>query len=228
MKTIALLTAALLVASPAFADLINQNQNGGVGNTQNAGGYINSPGAGSPSATSVGVANSHASSKSYNTNVANQGQDQHQGQFQGQSADNKGNKLSVEQNYAAQKRNPVSTAFAAPLVAADDTCMGSSSVGGQGVGFGLSVGSTWHDNDCVRRKDARELHNMGQHGAALALLCQSDNVAEAMVTAGTPCPGKAVSSLAPAAGTPERVRSNPQTNNVTTIYPTSVRAIDRM
>ena len=77
--------------------------------------------------------------------------------------------------------------------------MGSSSAGGQGVGFGLSLGTTWEDKDCVRRKDARELHNMGQKKAALALLCQSAQVAKAMRTVGTPCPGDD-GDLAPSAG----------------------------
>lgn len=88
---------------------------------------------------------------------------------------------------AAQRRNPVATALAPPLTAADDTCMGSSSAGGQAVGFGLSVGSTWHDDDCVRRKDARELYNMGYKKASLALMCQSKQIEKAMKKAGTPC-----------------------------------------
>ena len=95
------------------------------------------------------------------------------------------NSATVNQNY---QRNPVSTAFAAPLVAADDTCMGSSSAGGQGVGFGLSFGSTWQDGDCVRRKDSRELFNMGERGAAIALMCQNPKIAQAMAAAGRSCP----------------------------------------
>ena len=83
----------------------------------------------------------------------------------------------------------MSTAYAAPLVSSDDTCMGSSTAGAQGVSFGVSLGSTWQDDDCVRRKDARELHNMGMKVAALALMCQNTNVAKAMAMAGTPCPG---------------------------------------
>jgi len=129
----------------------------------------------------------------------------------------------VTQNYQAQKRNPVSTAFTAPLVAAEDTCSGSSSVGGQAVGFGLSVGSTWKDGDCVRRKDARELHNMGQKVAALALMCQNADVAAAMSTAGTPCPG-GEGKLAPAAGKPVRTApaaTNKADEGVIYEYPTS-------
>jgi hypothetical protein len=68
---------------------------------------------------------------------------------------------------------------------------------------------------------------MGQKAAALALMCQNSDVADAMATAGTPCPGK-VATIAPAAGTPrERVQSNPATSNLITLYPTSTWAIDR-
>jgi hypothetical protein len=220
--------AMAVIAPYAFADTISQNQSGN-GNIQNVGGTVNSPGSNSPHVTATGTAvagggsahsDSHSSSNS--TAISASSQKQGQGQGQSQSADNKGNKLNVEQNYAAQKRAPVSTAFSAPLVAAEDTCMGSSSAGGQAVGFGLSVGSTWKDGDCVRRKDARELHNMGQKGAALALLCQSSDVAAAMKTAGTPCPGTSkVGELSPGAGKPVHVSTN--TEGVVYEYPTSNR-----
>jgi hypothetical protein len=231
------------IAPFAFADNINQNGVGdsvvsqnGAGNTIINGNGNNSPGSNSPhlsatggSASAHSSSSSSASANSRNTNVNRQ----YQGQVQGQSqkatskvsrSGNSSNSYVAE----AQARNPVSTAFAAPLVAADDTCMGSSSAGGQGVGFGLSLGTTWHDEDCVRRKDARELHNMGQKKAALALLCQSDHVAEAMAAAGTACPGR-VESLAPAAGDSDEpvrerhARQNAPTDGVVYDYPTGLR-----
>lgn len=91
--------------------------------------------------------------------------------------------------HQAQKRNPVSTAYAPALTATEDTCMGSTSVGAQGVGFGISLGSTWQDMDCVRRKDARELHNMQHRASAIALMCQKEDIRKAMEAAGDPCPG---------------------------------------
>jgi len=42
-----------------------------------------------------------------------------------------------------------------------ETCMGSTSIGAAGAGFGLSFGSTWKDDACVRRLDARELRSFG-------------------------------------------------------------------
>ena len=108
------------------------------------------------------------------------------GGSQSQSATTGSQSINVE----AQRRNPVAGAASSLLVAAEDACMGSTSAGAQGIGFGLSVGSTWQDGDCVRRKDARELHNMGFKPAAIALMCQNEHVAEAMATAGTPCAGE--------------------------------------
>jgi len=97
-------------------------------------------------------------------------------------------KTEVTNDFKAQKRNPVSTAYSGQLVAADDTCMGSTSAGAQAIGFGLSIGSTYQDSDCVRRKDARELHNMGLKDAGIALMCQNANVRKAMLASGHNCP----------------------------------------
>jgi hypothetical protein len=67
--------------------------------------------------------------------------------------------------------------------------MGSSSVGAQGLSFGMSLGTTWQDNNCRRLKNSRELAAMGYSRAATALLCVDDDVRDAMLTADTPCPG---------------------------------------
>ena len=47
------------------------------------------------------------------------------------------------------------------LTSSNDTCMGSVSAGGSGPGFGLSLGKTYTDTNCVRLKNSRELWNMG-------------------------------------------------------------------
>lgn len=64
-----------------------------------------------------------------------------------------------------------STAYAAGLTASAGTCMGSTSVGGQGVSFGISVGSTWSDDDCNRRRYSAILQSLGETEAAIQLLC---------------------------------------------------------
>lgn len=86
-------------------------------------------------------------------------------------------------------RIPVASAWAAPLTASNGTCMGSSSMGAQGVGFGVSIGSTWNDAGCDRRYNAQALAAVGMRQAAVALLCQDPNIKAAMETAGTPCAG---------------------------------------
>lgn len=217
------------VATCAFADNNTNNGNANIINTSN----YNGSGSGSttsnsynPHITATGGnaaafgGSARSESRSSSASIAAQ----KQGQGQSQSADNAGNAQSVTQSYAAQKRNPVSTAFAAPLVAADDTCMGSTSISGQGAPIGISFGKTYQDADCVRRKDARELHNMGHPGAAIALMCQNENVAAAMQTAGTPCPGKA-SDLNPAAGATESAHTSSANSDVVYEYPNTNRTL---
>jgi hypothetical protein len=85
-------------------------------------------------------------------------------------------------------RDPVNTAYAAGLTAGEDTCMGSSSFGAQAVTFGLSVGTTWRDQNCQRLKNSRQLVALGYHQAATALMCVDEDVRHAMEQAGTPCP----------------------------------------
>ncbi|MFC1721090.1 hypothetical protein ACFLY0_00195 [Patescibacteria group bacterium] len=117
-----------------------------------------------------------------------QGQKQAQGQGQGQNQEQGDvtNDISYISN-EEHRRNPVNSAYAAPLTSSDDTCMGSTTMGGQGMSLGLSFGTTWRDADCVRRKDARILQNMGLTDVAKARLCQSEDNAEAFAAAGKPC-----------------------------------------
>jgi hypothetical protein len=89
----------------------------------------------------------------------------------------------------AQERNPVATAYAAPLTATNGTCMGSSTAGAQGAALGVSFGTTWTDSSCDIRYDAEALRAAGLPIAARARLCQKPEIAKAMEAAGTPCPG---------------------------------------
>lgn len=58
-------------------------------------------------------------------------------------------------------------------------CMGSSTVGGSGVGFGISVGHTWKDDECGIRETARSFAGMGLKEDALKVLCASQYAAVA-------------------------------------------------
>ncbi len=101
------------------------------------------------------------------------------------------------QDGADALRIPASTAIAPGLIASSDTCMGSRVSAGQTAGIGLSVASTWQDDNCRRLKNARQLNALGYRRAAVALLCIDDEVREAMRVAGTPCPGEELVSFAP-------------------------------
>ena len=118
-----------------------------------------------------------------------------------------GNEVNIQGDtvtYEAQRRNPVSTAYAAPLSSSNGTCMGSSSGGVQGAAVGISFGTTWTDNGCDMRYDAEALRAAGLIGAAQARLCQKPEIAQAMEAAGTPCPGNQQRSMA-SAGAPVAV-----------------------
>lgn len=112
---------------------------------------------------------------------------QSQGQLQAQVANggdvkNSGNS---DVNVTYTNKQAASTSTAPALTSGDDTCMGSTSVGGQGVGFGFSFGSTWVDNNCIRLKNARQMYNLGQPKVALTLMCQDASVVKAAKDSGS-------------------------------------------
>lgn len=74
------------------------------------------------------------------------------------------------------------------LSSSNDTCMGSTSIGGSGVGFGISLGTTWTDENCLMLKNSRELWNMGMKSAALARMCMDKKNREALELTGFVCP----------------------------------------
>lgn len=111
-------------------------------------------------------------------------------------------------------RNPVSTAFAAPLVASDDSCQGSLSGGTQFTPFGISLGGTHSVDDCFRLKYGRELDRRGDSDVATALYCQNPMVRQAMEDVGRRCPGNADDSSS-------RADVNSRA------YPTGTKAINR-
>ena len=131
----------------------------------------------SPDANARSRSNQHQSLDGNNSGAAND--------TYVDAADNSQNSVYYEGD-EAQKRNPVSTAWAAPLIATEDTCMGSTSAGGQGITLGFSFASTWRDRDCVIRKDARFLHNAQHQTVALGLMCDKERVRKAVAIAGSP------------------------------------------
>ncbi len=141
----------------------------------------------------IGVSNSSSSSASISSSGSTSNSGGNMQTNAGNNSANSANGNSVTVNgdtvtYKAQDRDPVSTAYAAPLTASNGTCMGSTSGGIQGIGLGISVGSTWTDESCDMRYDAEALRAAGLPKAAQARLCQKKEIAEAMKAAGTPCP----------------------------------------
>jgi outer membrane protein OmpA-like peptidoglycan-associated protein len=97
-----------------------------------------------------------------------------------------------------RRHRPARTAYAAPLSASEDACMGSRSFGVQGAGFGFSIATTWSDRTCRRLKNARQLEALGYPEAATQLLCMDREVREAMARANTPCTSvRRVQTIAP-------------------------------
>ena len=54
--------------------------------------------------------------------------------------------------------------------------------------LGISAGTTFTEENCIRLKNAKTLYDMGMKVAAVSVMCQDDNVFDAMMMAGTPCP----------------------------------------
>lgn len=81
---------------------------------------------------------------------------------------------------------PASSAIAPGLVA--NGCMGSSALAGQGMSFGLSLGTTWTDEDCLRIRKAMDMQRAGFKKAALAIRCTDPDVRAAMQFEDVKCP----------------------------------------
>ena len=54
--------------------------------------------------------------------------------------------------------------------------------------LGISAGTTFTEENCVRLKKAKTLYDMGMKVAAVSVMCQDRKVFDAMMHAGTPCP----------------------------------------
>ena len=54
--------------------------------------------------------------------------------------------------------------------------------------LGISAGTTFTEENCVRLKKSKILYDMGMKVAAVSVMCQDKAVFDAMMMAGTPCP----------------------------------------
>ena len=69
-----------------------------------------------------------------------------------------------------------------------DLCTISSSGSVQTQILGLSIGTTYTEDNCLRLKKAQKLYMFGMKVAAVSVMCQDPDVWAAMMSAGTPCP----------------------------------------
>lgn len=106
---------------------------------------------------------------------------------EGSTSNSGGNVMTVTQE--AQERNPVSTAYA-PSIAPTATCMGSTSAGAQGASFGISFGSTWADENCMKLEQVRVVSTvLNDARTAAQMMCGIPAYAEAREAMGMPCHG---------------------------------------
>lgn len=54
--------------------------------------------------------------------------------------------------------------------------------------LGISAGTTFTEENCLRLKNSKVLYDMGMKVAAVSVMCQDPKVFDAMMHAGTPCP----------------------------------------
>lgn len=54
--------------------------------------------------------------------------------------------------------------------------------------LGISAGTTFTEENCLRLKNSKVLYDMGMKVAAVSVMCQDPKVFDAMMNAGTPCP----------------------------------------
>ena len=78
--------------------------------------------------------------------------------------------------------------MAAPnLTTSNDTCMGSAGVGGAVAGFGISLGKTYTDDNCITWKSGIGFWNQGLRATAIARECQDPKNREALRKTGISC-----------------------------------------
>ena len=92
-------------------------------------------------------------------------------------------------NNSTNQKTAVNSASAPSMsVYGQDSCVIPLAGGLTVLSFSASVGSYIIDKECERRKSVAVLAKLGMKVAAISLMCQDENVWQAMMDAGTPCP----------------------------------------
>jgi hypothetical protein len=152
------------------------------------------------------------------------------------AATNAGNAQTLVQNaspglaYSGQYSVKTAPQVNAPALSTTltETCMGSSSAGVSVMGVGVSGGTTWKDEECVRRLNARELANtLHEYDAAKEVMCGNPEINAVYERLGRPClltasvstvlvGGAQATWREPVDPRPAYVSPNPPANNVNT------------
>lgn len=96
-------------------------------------------------------------------------------------------KSAVQYSGSYEVKNVPTVTAPALTTSMTETCMGSSSGGFGTTGFGVNFGTTWKDDACTRRLDARQVYQMGYPLAAKEIMCDSESIRAAFKRAGRPC-----------------------------------------
>lgn len=86
-----------------------------------------------------------------------------------------------------QRRQAPSVVPPGLAAAGIESCLGSTSVGGAGPGFGITIGGTMVDRGCNLRLFSRTLDALGHRVAATQILCNDPEVAQALMAEGIRC-----------------------------------------
>jgi hypothetical protein len=195
------ISASAAASSSSRATGGNASATGGNA-TQGQSQSLNNSGNSTASATGGNISSGAVRNTNNNSNVANGGAGGNASASvasgavkntnnQANSNTASGNDTTV--NYQAPKeyRNPVNTAYSAPLTSGLDTCVGSVSAGAQTQILGLTFGSTKRDTRCELIKQTHLLVDLHQERAACfraQLGKEGAEIREAMKEAGAECP----------------------------------------
>ena len=106
-----------------------------------------------------------------------------------QSGSSSNSTTSNETNNSSNTKTAVNPSNAPAMsVYGQDSCVIPLAAGITVIGFSGTFGSYYVDPNCERRKSVAVLAKLGMKVAAISLMCQDENVWEAMMMAGTPCP----------------------------------------
>jgi len=106
-----------------------------------------------------------------------------------QSGSSSNSTTNNETNNSSNTKTAVNGSSAPAMsVYGQDSCVIPLAAGVTVIGFSGTFGSYYADPNCERRKSVAVLSKLGMKVAAIALMCQDNDVWEAMMNAGTPCP----------------------------------------